>query len=299
MAGTQIKIQPSGCCCIQCIQTSTVGVIERCGKFQGLATPGLNCLFWPFDTVAGGINCRLQQINVKCTTKTKDNVFVDIVVSVQFQANIEGIYDAFYKLTNAEHQINSYVYDSIRSIVPRMELDEVFSAKSEIASNVKTHLSEVMLTYGYTLFEALVIDIDPNIKVKQAMNEINAATRLKEAEKEKAEANKITLVKAAEADAESKYLSGTGVAKQRAAIVNGLKSSVEEFAGSVEGTTPQDVMHLLLLTQYFDMMSEVGRNQNKTNIFLPHTPNCVADLKGQLANFAKHAGLNESGMKRA
>mmetsp|Transcript_33635 Transcript_33635/g.44385 ORF Transcript_33635/g.44385 Transcript_33635/m.44385 type:complete len:293 (+) Transcript_33635:144-1022(+) len=279
----------TGCLCFQCVGTANVGVIERCGKFQGLATPGLNCLLWPLDSIAGGVSLRLQQLNVMCQTKTKDNVFLTVGVSVQFEANADTVYDAYYKLTNPEQQINSYVFDSIRSTVPKMNLDDVFIAKDEIAGVVKEHISKIMEDYGYKLFEALVVEIDPDVKVKIAMNEINASKRLKEAQKEKAEANKITLVKAAEADAEAKYLSGTGVAKQRTAIVEGLRDSVDEFAGAVDGTTPQDVMHLLLLTQYFDMLSDVG-HKSPSSMFLPHNPSIVGDLKAQLSTFATKSG---------
>eukprot|EP00639_Heterosigma_akashiwo_P015627 CAMPEP_0206394516 /NCGR_PEP_ID=MMETSP0294-20121207/21439_1 /ASSEMBLY_ACC=CAM_ASM_000327 /TAXON_ID=39354 /ORGANISM="Heterosigma akashiwo, Strain CCMP2393" /LENGTH=295 /DNA_ID=CAMNT_0053848477 /DNA_START=487 /DNA_END=1372 /DNA_ORIENTATION=- len=274
-----------GCCCFKCVGTANVGIVERCNKFQTIANPGFNFVCWPFDAIAGGISLRLQQMNVRCQTKTKDNVFLSIVVSVQFEADPELVYDAYYKLTDPERQINSYVFDSIRSIVPKLELDQVFVAKKEIAADVKSHLGETMQKYGYNLFEALIVDIDPDQKVKDAMNEINAARRLKEAQKEKAEAQKITLVKAAEADADAKYLSGQGVAKQRRAIVDGLRSSVDEFAGSVEGTTPQDVMHLLLLTQYFDMLNDVGKMPG-SRMFMPHAPSAVGDLKEQLASFA-------------
>ena len=172
---------------------------------------------------------------------------------MQFEAIATAAYDAYYRLANPEVQIQAYVFDVVRSTLPRMDLDESFSSKDDIATAVKTHLDETMSSYGYHIVRALVTDINPDQRVKMSMNEINASRRLREANKEKAEADKIVQVKAAEADAESKYLSGVGVARQRQAIVGGLQDSIIEFSGEIQGTTPKDVMDLLLVTQYFDM----------------------------------------------
>ena len=177
------------------------------------------------------------------------------------------IYDAFYKLTNHHQQIRAYVYDVVRTVIPTMTLDQSFEAKDDIAMAVKEHLKEVMDSYGFVIIQALVTDVVPDHRVKNAMNEINASRKMKEASLEKAEGEKVLKVKAAEADAESKYLSGVGVARQRKAIVDGLQESIVEFQGNVSGTNSKDVIDLLLLTQYFDMLKEVGNEPTCNTIF--------------------------------
>ena len=268
------------CFCLACVRTNTVALVERCGKFQAIKGPGCQCLVWPVDSIVGRVSLRVRQLDVNCETKTKDNVFVNVVISVQYQVVLEKAFDAFYKLANPEIQIQAYVFDVVRSELPKMELDESFSNKEQLANEVKHHLDETMMSFGYSIIKALVTDISPDARVKMSMNEINASRRLREAAKEKAEADKITQVKAAEADAESKYLSGVGVARQRQAIVGGLQDSIIEFSGEIAGTTPKDVMDLLLLTQYFDMLKDVGASgvSGKT-LFLPHAPSSVAELQ--------------------
>eukprot|EP00592_Proboscia_alata_P014144 CAMPEP_0194392712 /NCGR_PEP_ID=MMETSP0174-20130528/122895_1 /TAXON_ID=216777 /ORGANISM="Proboscia alata, Strain PI-D3" /LENGTH=260 /DNA_ID=CAMNT_0039188315 /DNA_START=225 /DNA_END=1007 /DNA_ORIENTATION=- len=189
-----------------------------------------------------------------CETKTKDNVFVQVGVAVQYRVVSDKSYDAYYRLANPRGQIESYVFDVVRSTVPKMDLDDAFESKDTIAEAVLNQLKDVMDDYGYEIHECLVTDLSPDSKVKASMNEINASKRLKEAATHKAEADKVRLIKGAEADAEAKYLSGVGVARQRKAIAEGLQASVEEFAGEISGTTPKDVMDILLLTQYFDVL---------------------------------------------
>lgn len=273
---------PSGCCCCWCIQTSEVGIIERFGQYKTLAQPGLVCLLWPCDSLVTAMSTRVQQIDVKVESKTKDNVFVFAIVSVQFQAKRDKIYDAYYRLTDPNQQIRAYVFDVLRSTLPKMELDAAFEAKEEIAHAVKEQLEAVMESYGFQILQALITDLEPDRRVKDAMNEINASKRLREAAHNKAEADKIMQVKAAEAEAESKYLSGVGVARQRKAIIDGLRDSIHDFSESIAGTTPKDVMDLLLLTQYFDMLRDVGQSSRSTTVFLPHTPDSVAGLQAAM-----------------
>jgi len=192
----------------------------------------------------------------------------------------EGAYDAYYRLTDPRGQIQSYVFDVVRSTVPKMELDEAFASKDEIATAVLSQLQDVMKDYGYQIRNTLVTDLSPDSRVKASMNEINASRRLKEAAAHKAEADKTKQVKAAEAEAEARYLSGLGVARQRKAIVNGLQSSVAEFSTEVEGATPKDVMDILLLSQYFDTLSSVGAN----SLFLEHDPATVAQMRASVNN---------------
>ena len=221
---------------------------------------------------------------VEVETKTKDDVFVKIVVSVQFFVidTKDGIKDSFYELNNPEQQIQSYVFDSIRSEVPLMELDDVFAQKEKIAIAIKNELSDTMKQFGFDFIKALVTDIDPDAKVKQSMNEINAAKRMKEAAREEAAAAKIRVVAAAEADSESKRLAGEGIAKQRIAIANGLKESVEEVKLAMEDhVTSQDVMNMLFMTQHYETVSKLSEN-NTSTIFMPYSPDNVGDLQMQI-----------------
>lgn len=258
----------NGCCCCQCVSTSEVGVVEYCGKYERFASAGLHCLRYPFETIAGRVSLRVQQLGVNCETKTRDNVFVSVTILVQYSVMQDTIYEAFYRLTNPESQIRSYVYDVVRSTLPLMSLDAAFEAKEEVADSVRKSLSSVMSSYGYRIHQALVTDLSPDAKVKSAMNEINASKRLKDAAFEKAEGEKIVLVKNAEAEAESKYLSGVGVARQRKAIVDGLRDSISNFSGQIYGSSAKDVIDLLLLTQYFDMLKDVGNHPGTSTFFL-------------------------------
>ncbi|HRP37212.1 MAG TPA: SPFH domain-containing protein, partial [Candidatus Dojkabacteria bacterium] len=233
------------------VEQQTVAIVERFGKFVRMAKPGLNVRIPFIDRVAGRVTLRIQQLDVKAETKTKDNVFVTVIVSVQYYILPEKVYEAFYKLNNPALQINSYVFDTIRARVPKITLDELFERKEEIAQAVKEELNETMVNFGFEILNSLVTDIEPDMKVKEAMNEINAAQRLRVAASEKGEAEKIIKVKAAEADAESKALQGKGIADQRRAIIEGLKESVDNFQKSIPDSSAQDVMNLVLMTQYF------------------------------------------------
>lgn len=257
-----------------------------------MISPGLSCILWPLESVVGQLSLRVQQLDVRCETKTKDNVFVQVGVAVQFRIIPESAYDAYYRLENPSGQIQSYVFDVVRSTLPRMELDDAFANKNEIASAIFDQLQDVMRDYGYEILASLLVDISPDNKVKISMNEINASKRLKAAATHKAEADKIKQVKAAEADAEAKYLSGIGVARQRKAIAEGLQNSVSEFSNEIVGSTPKDVMDILLLTQYFDVLNTVGAN----SLILEHDPQIVGALQKQLrasAAASKNAASNK------
>jgi len=264
------------------VEQQTVAVIERFGKYVRMAKPGLNFRIPVIDRVAGRISLRIQQLDVKAETKTKDNVFVTVIVSVQYFILPEKVYEAFYKLNNPDVQINSYVFDTIRARVPKITLDELFEKKEEIAMAVKEELNETMIDFGFEILNSLVTDIEPDLKVKEAMNEINAAQRLRVAASEKGEAEKIIKVKAAEADAESKALQGRGIANQRMAIIEGLKDSVDDFQKSIPGSSPQDVMNLVLMTQYFDTLKEIGADSKTNTLLIPHGPGAMNNLADQL-----------------
>uniref|UniRef100_A0A7S2PFY3 Band 7 domain-containing protein n=1 Tax=Leptocylindrus danicus TaxID=163516 RepID=A0A7S2PFY3_9STRA len=268
----------NGCCCFRYVRTQQIGVVETLGQYTKMIAPGCTCIFWPIANVVGTLSLRIQQLDVYCETKTKDNVFVQVAVAVQYRVISEKAYDAYYRLSDPREQVRSYVFDVVRSTVPRMELDEAFASKEDIANSVMEQLTTVMSDYGYEIMESLVTDLSPDARVKASMNEINASRRLKEAAQHKAEADKVKQIKAAEAEAESKYLSGLGVARQRKAIVNGLQDSVGAFSEEVEGASPKDVMDILLLSQYFDTLSAVGAN----SLILEHDPAVVAKLQDQV-----------------
>jgi regulator of protease activity HflC (stomatin/prohibitin superfamily) len=264
------------------VEQQTAAVIQSFGKFVRVASPGLNTKLPIVESVAGRINLRVQQLPVRVETKTEDNVFVHLVVAVQFHVLATKVYEAFYKLSDADEQIKQFVLDVVRARVPRVKLDELFEKKDEIADAVKSELSHVMEDFGYVIMKALVTDIEPDHKVKEAMNEINAAQRMRVAAMEKGEAERILRVKAAEAEAQSKALQGKGIADQRKAIVEGLRESVDTFQKSVPGATAHDVMSLVLMTQYFDTLKELGTSSRATTILLPHSPGSLTDLTEQI-----------------
>lgn len=266
------------------VDQRTVAIVQRLGKFVREAGPGIRVKVPFIDMVIGRVNLRVQQLDVKIETKTEDNVFVQMVVAVQYFVLPEKIYDAFYKLDDATRQITSFVFDVVRARVPKIKLDDVYEKKDEIADIVKSELVQVMEGFGYGIMKALVTDIDPDPKVKASMNEINAAQRMRVAATEKGEADRILRVKAAEGDAQSKALQGRGIADQRQAIVAGLRDSVDEFQKSVPGTTAKDVMNLVLMTQYFDMLKEIGASSRTNAILIPHSPGHLATLTDQMRN---------------
>jgi len=266
------------------VKQQTSAIVERFGKFQRIAGAGLNFKIPFIDRIAGRLSLRVRQLDVRVETKTKDNVFVFVIVSVQYFVIPDKVVDAFYRLQNAEAQITSYVYDVVRARVPSISLDNVFETKDDIAQAVKIELEQIMDDFGYGIMKTLVTDIDPDAKVKSSMNEINAAQRLRVAAVEQAEADKIRVVKAAEGEAESKALQGKGIADQRTAIINGLKESVAIFQSDVQGTNAQDVLNLVLMTQYFDTLKEVGTSSRSNTIMIPHSPAGMQDISEQLRN---------------
>ena len=264
------------------VKQQTNAVVERFGKFKRVAIPGLRWRILIVDRIAGRLSLRIQQLDVKVETKTKDNVFVNVIVSVQYHIIPAKVVDAFYKLQQPEIQIRSYVYDVVRARVPGIILDDVFETKDDIAQAVRAELAQIMDDFGYGIIKALVTDIDPDPNVKASMNQINAAQRLRVAAVEEAEADKIRVVKAAEGEAESKALQGKGIADQRLAIVNGLRESVMDFKDNVPGTSAHDVMNLVLMTQYFDTLKDIGLSSRTNTILIPHSPGGMTQLSEQL-----------------
>jgi len=264
------------------ISTAQVAVIARFGKFLRVAEAGLNWK-WPIiDAIAGKVSLRVNQINLTMETKTKDNVFVTIPISVQNRVRPDRVFDAFYKLSNPVEQIQSYVEQVILGHVPGMTLDEVFASQSSIASAVKQELDADMAAFGYEIVNVLVTDIVPDAKVKSAMNDINAAQREQVAANARGEAEKILVVKKAEAEAESKALQGQGIANQRKAIIEGLQGSIEQFQRVIGGVSTSEVMQLVLITQYFDTIKSIGESDKTNTLFVSHSPAAVRDISDQI-----------------
>jgi regulator of protease activity HflC (stomatin/prohibitin superfamily) len=266
------------------VETAQVAIVQRLGKFARVAGPGLNWKTPYLEMVVRRLSMKVQQFDVQVETKTQDNVFVQIPVSIQYKIIPEGVESAFYKLSDPVKQIESMVYNVVLGHVPKMKLDDTFLNQADIASDLRDNLDASMKEYGYSIVKVLISDIVPDQKVKAAMNDINAAQREREATVSRAETNKMLLVKQAEAEAESKRLQGEGIANQRKAIIAGLKDSVEDFAKTVPGSTPQDVMQLVLMTQYFDTLKDIAANDHSNTILIPHTPNTLTDLFAQVRN---------------
>src|SRR5580692_3464218 len=264
------------------VNTAQVAVITRFGKFLRVAEAGLNWKRPFFDSVAGVVSLRVNQITLTMETKTKDNVFVTIPISVQNRVRPDRVYDAYYKLSNPAAQIQSYVEQVILGHVPGMTLDEVFASQSGIALAVKQELDADMAGFGYEIVNVLVTDIVPDAKVKSAMNDINAAQREQVAANAGGEAEKSLVVKKAEAEAESKALQGQGIANQRKAIMEGLQSSIEQFQKGVGGASAAEVMQLVLVTQYFDTLKSIGEMDKTNTLFLSHSPGAVKDVADQV-----------------
>ena len=264
------------------VREASAAVIERFGKFQSIRVSGLSLIIPFIDRKAATVNLRVQQLDVTVETKTLDNVFVNLQVSVQYQVRKEYVKEAYYSLDNAKNQIASYVFDDVRAEVPKLELDDVFAKKEDIAIAVQTNIAQSMAEYGYNIIKALITDIDPDHKVKDAMNRINAAKRDREAAEEEGEAQKIIIMKQAEAEAESKRLSGEGIAQQRLEIVRGFKESVEDFKKSLDTVTHEEIMQFVLMTQYFDTIKDIGANSKNSSILMPHSPGGMKEFQDQI-----------------
>jgi regulator of protease activity HflC (stomatin/prohibitin superfamily) len=268
--------------CFFTVQQQSRAIVERFGKYVRTAKPGLNLKIPFVDFVVQRVSLRVQQLPVEVETKTLDNVFVKLFVAVQFRVVEGNEADSYYKLQDHEEQIKSYVLDVVRAKVPKMNLDEVFDRKDDVGSAVKAELDVSMKIYGFEIPNALVTDVNPADNVKSAMNEIQTQQRLQVAAAAKGEANKILVVKNAEADAESKRLQGEGIAKQRRAIVDGLRESIAAFTDQIGGVSAPEVLKLVLLTQYFDTMKEIGVSAGSKVILMPHSPGGMTDIAEQL-----------------
>lgn len=275
------------------VKQQTAVVIERFGKFTSIRSSGLQLKIPVIDRIAGRVNLRIQQLDVIIETKTKDNVFIKMKVSVQFNVIQSKVYEAFYKLEYPHDQITAYVFDVVRAEVPKLKLDDVFERKDDIAVAVKRELNEAMTTYGYTIINTLVTDIDPDIQVKNAMNRINAADREKTVAEFEAEASRIRIVAKAKAEAESKRLQGQGIADQRREIARGLVESVDVLNGV--GINSQEASALIVVTQHYDTLQAIGADTNSNLILLPNSPQAGSDmLNNMVASFTASNLVGES-----
>lgn len=272
-------------------QQSSV-VIERFGKFLSVRNSGLQLKIPIVDRIAGRVNLKIQQLDVIIETKTKDNVFIKMKVSVQFKVIQEKVYDAFYKLEYPHDQITAYVFDVVRAEVPKLKLDDVFERKDDIAIAVKRELNEAMTTYGYDIINTLVTDIDPDIQVKNAMNRINVSRQRKTVAEFEAESSRIRIVAKAKAEAESKRLQGQGIADQRREIARGLVESVEVLNNV--GINSQEASALIVVTQHYDTLQAIGADANSNLILLPNSPQAGSDmLNNMVASFTASNQVGE------
>ncbi|PHN06466.1 SPFH domain-containing protein [Flavilitoribacter nigricans] len=274
------------------VKQQTAAVLERLGKFHSVRQPGLHFKIPFLDRVAGRINLKIQQLDVLVETKTKDDVFVKLKVSVQFRVKSNSVYDAFYELENPYEQITSYVFDTVRAEVPKLKLDDVFLRKDDIAVAIRREISDAMSEYGYVIVKALVTDIDPDHAVKNAMNRINAAEREKVAAEYEGEAERIRIVAKARAEAESKRLQGQGIADQRREIAKGLEESVDIL--NKVGINSQEASALIVVTQHYDTLQAMGENANSNLIMLPNAPSSASDMLGDMtASFVASQQIGE------
>ncbi|MEN8769058.1 MAG: SPFH domain-containing protein [Candidatus Arcticimaribacter sp.] len=275
------------------VKQQTSAIIERFGRFLAIRQSGLHIKIPLIDRVAGRMSLKILQLDVIVETKTKDDVFVKLKVSVQYKVLAEKVYDAFYKLDYPQDQITSYVFDVVRAEVPKMKLDDVFEKKDDIANAVKRELNDAMINYGYDIIKALVTDIDPDAQVKEAMNRINAAEREKVAAQYEGDAARILIVEKAKAEAESKRLQGQGIADQRREIARGLEESVDVLNGV--GINSQEASALIVVTQHYDTLQSIGEETNSNLILLPNSPQAGSDmLNNMVASFTASNMVGEA-----
>jgi regulator of protease activity HflC (stomatin/prohibitin superfamily) len=264
------------------VQQQSRAIVERFGRYVRTAKPGLNFKIPYIEGVVQRVSLRVQQLLIEVETKTLDNVFVKLLVAVQFRVTEGSEADSYYKLQDHVEQIKSFVLDVVRAKVPKMTLDEVFEKKDDVGLAVKSELDASMKIYGFEIPNALVTDVNPADNVKAAMNDIQTQQRLQIAAAAKGEANKILVIKNAEAEAESKRLQGEGIAKERRAIIDGLRESIAAFTDQIGGVSAPEVLKLVLLTQYFDTMKDIGVSAGSKVILMPHSPGGMNDIAEQL-----------------
>ena len=279
------------------VKQQTSYIIERFGKFSSIRFAGLQFKIPFIDRIAARLSLRIQQLDVVVETKTNDDVFVQLKISVQYQILKDKVYDAYYKLQNPHEQLTAYIFDLVRAEIPKMILDDVFEKKDDIAFAVKRDLKEAMLEYGYDIIKALVTDIDPDASVKEAMNRINAAEREKVAAQHEGDAQRILIVERAKAEAESKRLQGKGIADQRREIAKGLEESVDTL--NKAGINPPDASSLIVTTQHYDTLQSIGSDSSSNLILLPNNPTAASNMLNDMtASLLAANKINEINLKK-
>ncbi|MBD0779724.1 SPFH domain-containing protein [Maribacter sp. ANRC-HE7] len=274
------------------VKQQTAVLIETFGKFTSVRQSGIQFKIPFVQRIAARVGLKIQQLDVIVETKTLDDVFVKLKISVQYVVIKEKVYEAFYKLEYPHEQITSYVFDVVRAEVPKMKLDDVFVKKDDIAIAVKAELQDAMITYGYDIIKTLVTDIDPDAQVKAAMNRINASEREKIAAQFEGDAARILIVEKAKAEAESKRLQGQGIADQRREIARGLEESVEVL--NKVGINSQEASALIVVTQHYDTLQSIGEETNTNLILLPNSPQAGSDmLNNMVASFTASNMIGE------
>ena len=279
------------------VKQQSAAIVERFGRFVGVRQSGLQLKIPIIDRVAGRVSLRIQQLDVVVETKTKDDVFVKIKVSVQYKVIKDKVYEAFYKLDFPQDQITSYVFDVVRAEVPKMILDDVFEKKDDVAIAVKAELNDAMVNYGFDIIKTLVTDIDPDAQVKDSMNRINASEREKVAAQFEGDAQRILIVERAKAEAESKRLQGQGIADQRREIARGLEDSVKVLNGV--NINSQEASALIVVTQHYDTLQSVGSASNSNLILMPNSPQAGSEmLNNMVASFTASNQIGEAMKKQ-
>jgi len=279
------------------VKQQTAAIVERFGKFQSIRHSGLQLKIPLIDRISGRLSLKIQQLDVIVETKTLDDVFVRLKISVQYKVIRDKVYEAFYKLDYPHDQITSYVFDVVRAEVPKMKLDDVFVKKDDIAIAVKTELNDAMMVFGYDIIKTLVTDIDPDAQVKEAMNRINASEREKIAAQFEGDAARILIVEKAKAEAESKRLQGQGIADQRREIARGLEESVEVL--NKVGINSQEASALIVVTQHYDTLQSIGGETNSNLILLPNSPQAGSNmLNDMVASFTASNQIGEAMKKK-
>ncbi len=265
-------------------------IIQRLGKFHRVARAGLNIKIPIIDLIAGKLSLRIRELDIPGQFKTSDNVFVTMVLRVQYSVIPEQSADAFYKLQAPEQQISAFVLNVVRGEVAKMQLRDVFEHQDTIGTAVNQQLSISMTEFGFLIRNALVNEVRPAEEVVTAMNRVQASENEKTAAKLQGEAAKFKTVLHAEAEAEAKRLQGEGIAAQREAIVRGLSVSVESLRTAMPTADPQTLMNLVLINQYFDAMRDISTGDKAKVIFVPSGPGAYRDISDQLFQSFVNAG---------
>ncbi|KEG07108.1 hypersensitive-induced response protein 1-like [Trypanosoma grayi] len=267
------------CFCCTTVGQSEVAVLETCGRFNTIAGPGCHCVL-PWTYKAGTLSMRLREHHFMIRSKTKDNVFVTLKLTINVQVVPDRVDAAFYGLEEPLSIIQSYVENSVEAKIPLYNLEALFIERGTISQQLKNETDAIMEVYGWDIVSALITEIDPGDEMTEAINSIQKYQRLRVAAVDEAETKKMQRVRAAEALCESRRLAGQGLAEQRKAIVAGLRKSVEVMRHDANGLNNEDVLNLLLINQYYDTMKSVAENSGGSLLIIDGAGGLDAMAKG-------------------